>query len=96
MHARTCCPAEHEKASGQGHDGDERGNKAVFGATEAVLLDVWDEVLELVDEEHGYADDTGEADRDEAEACLTEVEVVDWWIDEGEHFKEGVVDAVGE
>ena len=35
---------------------------------QAVLLDVRDEVLELVGEEAGHADEAGDADGDEAEA----------------------------
>lgn len=61
-----------------------------------VLLDVWYEVLELVDQEADNADETSDPDREEAESYFTNVEVVDWGVDKLEDFKEGVVDAVGE
>ena len=47
-----------------------------------VFLDVWDEVLELVDEEARNSDQARDADRDEAKSCLAKVEVVNWWINQ--------------
>jgi hypothetical protein len=67
----------------------------VLGCAQAVLFDVRDEVVDLVDEEAGNADETGDADGQEAEANLAEVEMVDGWVDKREDFEEGVVDAVG-
>lgn len=42
----------------------------------------------------GYAQETGDQDAEEDEADLAQVHVVVDWVDEGEDFEEGVVNAV--
>ena len=53
----------------------------MFWCTEAVLLDVGDEVVELVDEEGDDADEACDADCQEAETDFADVEAVDWGVD---------------
>lgn len=55
----------------------------MFWCSEAVLLDVRDEVVDLVDEEGGDANDACDAYYDERQASFAEVEVVDWRVWKG-------------
>ena len=67
----------------------------MFGRTQAVFLDVGDEVVELIAEEDGDAEEAADPDGEEGQAEFAEVEVVEIDVDEGEDFEEGIVDAVG-
>lgn len=62
MYTVACSPAEHEVCHWKQDDAEESGDEAVLGCAEAVLLDVRDEVVDLVNEEDGYGNDAGDAD----------------------------------
>jgi hypothetical protein len=65
----------------------------LFGRTEAVLLDGRDEVMCLVEEEGNQSRYARNADANENQASLAEVETIERWIDQGEDLEERVVDA---
>jgi hypothetical protein len=87
-------PAKHEVSCGQKNDADECRNKPMLGRPQTILLDVWDEVLELVDQKAGNSDQTGDTNSYEAETCFAEVEVVDWRVNQFKDFEEGIVDSI--
>ena len=84
-------PAEHEVSCGQENDADERWNKPMLRCPQTILLDVWDEVLKLVDQEGGHPDQTGDTNGYEAETCFAKVEVVNWRIHQLENFEERII-----
>jgi hypothetical protein len=68
----------------------------MFWSSKSVFLNIWDEIPYLVDEESGHGNNTCDSDRQKAESNLTDVEVVDWWVNKWEYLEEGVVYTVGE
>lgn len=94
MHAMSGGPTKHEISDREEDNAEKSGYETMFGGSKSIFLDVGNEVLELVDEKAGDADGASDANGDKTKACFAEVEVVDWWVDEGEGFEEGVVDSV--
>lgn len=66
----------------------------MFWGSQTVFLDVGNEIPELVDEETGNSDQASDADGEETEAHLTDVETVDGWVYEREDLEEGIVDSI--
>ena len=64
--------------------------------SQPVFLNVGDEVPELVNKEDGHSDQACDANGEEAEAYLANIEAVDGWVDEWEHLKEGIINSVRE
>jgi len=90
-------PAKEEEADGRQDDGEEGWFETVLlrgrggeGAEARVEVEV-----EVSGVDRG-AEDASDDDTDEDEAELAEGEAIEGWIDEGEGFKEAVVDAVDE
>ena len=48
----------------------------------AILLDIWNKVLELIGQEASNSNQARDADRDEAETCFSKAEAADWWVDD--------------
>jgi hypothetical protein len=42
----------------------------------------------LISDEAAHAEDTSNADGEESEPCLTEIEVIDRWVHKRENFEE--------
>lgn len=68
----------------------------MLGGSEASFLNVRNEIEEQVKGEDGDANETSDADGDECQAQLAEVEAVDVDVYEGKHLEEGVVYPVGQ
>lgn len=68
----------------------------MFWGTKAVFLDVWDQILELVDQKAGNTDKTGDANCDESETSFAKIEAVNRWVDQRESFEERVIDSVSQ
>jgi len=68
----------------------------VFGSTQTVLLDVWDEIVDLVYKETRDGENATDANCQEAEAYFAQVEVVNRRIYERENLEERVVDTISE
>ncbi len=91
MRLRLSRPTEPEKPGWHECDGEEGGDKPMFLCAQAVRLDVRFEVDVYVRHVYDDADDTADDDASEHDAQLTNVEVVDANVHEGEGFEEGVV-----
>lgn len=89
MYTMPSCPSEHEISYWQANDSEESGNESMFRGTHTILLDIWDQILELVDEEAGDTNQACNANDDEAETCLAEVEIIYRRIYEWEDLEEG-------
>jgi len=68
----------------------------MLGSTESVLFDIGHEVPFLIGIEDRHTDDASNANAEEGEAELAEVEAVDPRVDKGEDLEEGVVNPVGQ
>jgi hypothetical protein len=53
MHALSRRPTKHEIPSRQEDDAKKSRDKTMFRGPETVFLDIWNEILELVDQEAG-------------------------------------------
>lgn len=92
----ACGPGEDEEAHGREEGGDQGRHEAVLLGAEAAGQDVGHEVEVQVEYVDGDADEAGDEDAGEEDADGAEGEAVVDGVDEGEDFKEGVVDAVDE
>lgn len=63
-------------------------------SSEAILLDVRNEIPDLVNEERADPENACYTDDDKCQARFAEVEVVERRIDKGKDFEEGIVDAI--
>ncbi len=96
MDGVSCSPAKHKVPSGKEDDAEKCWHETMLWLSQAVFLDVWDEVFVLVDEECGNTDGTGNTDCDETETHFSEIEVIDWGKDELENLEERIIDSVSE
>jgi hypothetical protein len=68
----------------------------MFWGSKTILLNVWNEVPELIDEEARHPYQTGDTDGEEAKAYFANVEIVDRRVDQREDFEKRVIYAVCE
>ena len=61
-----------------------------------MFLDVRDQIVDLVCQEDGDADEAADPDDDEGKTEFAEVEVVDREVDQGKDLEKRVVYAVGQ
>ena len=60
----------------------------MFRCTQSIFLDVGYQVVKLVCNETAHTQDASHANGKKCKTSLTEIEVVDGWVDQGEHFEE--------
>tara|TARA_R110002060_G_scaffold68370_1_gene77101 strand:+ start:1132 stop:1422 length:291 start_codon:yes stop_codon:yes gene_type:complete len=92
----SCSPTKHEVSHRKENNSEKSWNKTVFWFSKAVLLDVWDQIFELVDEEADDTNQTSDANGKKAEADFANVEVIDRWIYKFEDFEKGIINSVSE
>lgn len=96
MHAMSSRPPKHKIACWKEDDTEKSWHETMFWGTEAVLLDVWDQILELVDQKTGNTDQTSDTDCDESETGFAKIEAINTWVDQRESFEERVINSVSQ
>ena len=89
-------PAEPEHTDGDEEGAEEGGLEADLGAEEALLVELWFDVLVVVKEEGDHDDEGAEEDAEEGETLGAEGEAVDVDENDGEGLKPEVEEAVDE
>ena len=91
---RFSCPGEDEETDRRPKGGEESRDESVLLCSKTALHNIGDEVEVEIAGVDGNADDTRDEDTGEEDTEGTDTEAVKWDIDEGEDFKEGVVNSI--